>query len=170
MQGSELLPQDKAKFLQKLASSAGNVSKAAQAVKISRSAAYDHKSKDADFSNAWDNVIETVADAMEQEMYRRAVKGVQEPVFYKGQIVGKIRKFSDKLLEFGLKGKRPDIYRDRVDVNNHHSGSLDVNIQATIDQIYNDGNPEPDFIPAIDASEDAPSEPGDDGDDPTSED
>jgi hypothetical protein len=44
------------------------------------------KSKDADFSKAWDNIEEAVTDAMEQELYRRAVKGVQEPVFYKGDI------------------------------------------------------------------------------------
>ena len=142
MQGKPLEPQQKAKFLAKLLSSAGNVSKAAKAAGISRTAAYEHKSTDADFSGAWDDIINQVVDAMEEELHRRAVKGVQEPVFYKGQMVAKVRKFSDRLLEFALKGKRPDIYRERFDINQNVSGSLDVNIQHTIDQVYGDGSSE----------------------------
>ena len=148
MQGIELTSQEKQKFLRKLVTTAGNVTKAAQAIRISRNTAYDHKKANADFAQAWNDVIEAVADQMEQEVFRRAVKGVLEPIYYKGQMVAKIRKFSDRLLEFGLKGKRPEVYRERLDLNAHHSGSLDVNIQATIDQIYNDdGNPEPHFDP-----------------------
>jgi hypothetical protein len=158
MQGVELTPDQKQKFLAKLSATAGNVSKAAQAAKISRSVAYIHKAKDADFSQAWDNINEAVADAMEQEMYRRAVKGVQEPVFYKGDMIAKIRKFSDRLLEFGLKGKRPEVYRERFDVNQNVTGSLDLNIQATINQIYADSDASGPF-------DDAESEPGDGGTD-----
>src|SRR5687768_6811869 len=129
MQGVALTAQEKQKFLQKLYASAGNVSKAAKAIKIARNTAYEHKKSDNDFSAAWDNVIESVADAMEEELHRRAVKGVQEPVFYKGQMVAKIRKYSDRLLEFALKGKRPEIYRDRLDLNANVQGSLDVNLE-----------------------------------------
>lgn len=142
MQGRALTPHEKQKFLAKLRANAGNISKAAQAIQISRVTAYEHKKTDADFSQAWDNVIDDVIDAMEQELHRRAVKGVQEPVFYKGEMVAKVRKFSDRLLEFALKGKRPEIYRERLDINNHHSGALDVGIQATIDSVYGSSGPE----------------------------
>jgi hypothetical protein len=140
MQGKPLDPLQKQKFLQKLRSSAGNVSNAAKAAGISRSSAYEHKSNDADFSTSWDNVIDDVVDTMEQELYRRSTKGVLEPIFYKGEMVAKVRKFSDRLLEFGLKGKRPEIYRERFDVNQNVTGSLDLNIQATINQIYADAD------------------------------
>ena len=138
MQGKPLDIQQKQKFLAKLQKTAGNVSKAAKAVGVSRSILYEHKSKDADFSKAWDNVIDDVVDAMEEELHRRSTKGVLEPVFYKGEMVAKIRKFSDPLLMFALKGKRPEIYRERFDVNQNVTGSLDLNIQATINQIYAD--------------------------------
>lgn len=138
MQGKPLEPQQKQKFLAKLLASAGNVSKAAKAAGVVRNTAYDHKKADADFSTAWDNVINQVVDAMEEELYRRSTKGVLEPVFYKGEMVAKIRKFSDRLLEFGLKGKRPDVYRERFDVNQNVTGSLDLNLQATINQVYGD--------------------------------
>lgn len=136
MQGKPLDTQQKQKFLAKLRSSAGNVSKAAKAAGISRSSAYDHKTADADFSAAWENVIDDVVDAMEEELHRRSTKGVQEPVFYRGQMVAKVRKYSDRLLEFALKAKRPDVYRDRVDVNQNVTGTLDVNIEAAINSIY----------------------------------
>lgn len=136
MQGKALDNLQKQKFLQKLQSSAGNVSKAAKAAGISRASAYDHKGSDADFSQAWDNVIDYVVDTMEDELYRRSTKGTLEPIFYKGEMVAKVRKFSDRLLEFGLKAKRPDIYRERLDVNTNVTGSLDVNIEAAINDIY----------------------------------
>lgn len=146
MQGKPLDTQQKQKFLAKLQKTAGNVSKAAKGIGNSRSILYEHKSKDPDFSKAWDNVIDDVVDSMEEELHRRSTKGVLEPVFFKGEMVAKIRKFSDPLLMFALKGKRPEIYRERFDVNQHVTGSLDVNLQATIDQIYGDdsipfGNP-----------------------------
>jgi hypothetical protein len=140
MQGVALTPQEKEKFLAKLMSSAGNVTKASQTIKIARNTAYEHKKADADFSQAWDNVIEACADAAEQELYRRSIKGYVEPVFYKGEMVSKIRKFSDRLLEFYLKGKRPEVYRERLDINNTVQGSLDVNIEFEIDKIYGDTN------------------------------
>ena len=161
MQGVALTIQDKEKFLQKLHSSAGNVSKAAKAIKISRNVAYEHKKKDTDFAAAWDEVIEAVADEMEQELYRRAVKGTLKPIFYKGQLVTKVREYSDRLLEFGLKGKRPEIYRERLDLNAHHTGTLDPNIQFTIDKIYADGEQPTDpeiASAAIDAGSDPDSE------------
>jgi hypothetical protein len=158
MQGKALDPQQKQKFLAKLRASAGNVSKAAKAAGISRASAYDHKKLDSDFAGAWDGVIDDVVDAMEEELHRRSTKGILEPVFYKGEMIAKVRKFSDRLLEFALKSKRPDQYRERFDVNQNIAGVLDLNIQATINQIYADpdspeAEPETES-PAIDSGTD----------------
>lgn len=146
-QGKELTPQEKGKFIQKLKQTGGNVSAACKAVKRSRNVMYEHRDKDADFAAAWSEACEAVYDEMEQEMYRRAVKGVLEPVVYKGQLAtdddGKpllIRKYSDRLLEFALKGNRPEKFRDRLDINQKVSGKLDVNIESEIDKLYDDAN------------------------------
>jgi hypothetical protein len=122
--------QQKGKFLKKLKTTHGNVSKAATGIGIGRSTAYLHKSKDADFSAAWDDILASVYDEMEAELYRRAVVG---EVDREG-----IRKKSDRLLEFALKGNRAEKFRERYDVNQHVTGSLDVSIQHTIDQVYGD--------------------------------
>lgn len=50
-------------------------------------------------------------EALEAELHRRAVVGVEEPVYYKGKIVGHIRKLSDNLLMFRIKRRMPE-YRD----------------------------------------------------------
>lgn len=132
----ELTVQQKGKFLAKLKTTHGNVSKAAQAIKISRTAAYSHKSKDADFSTAWDDILASVYDEMEGELYRRAVVGWVDK--------DGIKRKSDRLLEFALKGNRAEKFRERFDVNQNVTGSLDLNIQATINQIYDtDANADP---------------------------
>ena len=53
---------------------------------------------------------------LEAEAYRRAVEGWVEPVgWYKGKAGGTVRRYSDTLLIFTLKGLLPDRYRDRVE-------------------------------------------------------
>lgn len=123
-----LSTQQKAAFLQKLKAACGNVSKAILAVRISRSSAYLHKRKDADFSTAWDDVLASVYDEMEEELYRRAVTGIVDK--------DGIRRKSDRLLEFALKGNRAEKFRERYDVNQNVHAALDVNIQSAIDDAY----------------------------------
>jgi hypothetical protein len=57
---------------------------------------------------------------MEQEADRRAIEGVDEPVFHKGTVVGHIRKYSDTLLIFRLKALAPAKYRETI--RQEHSG------------------------------------------------
>lgn len=133
-----LTTQQKSKFLQRLKTSHGNVSKAANGIKISRAGVYVVKAKDADFSSAWDDILASVYDEMEHELYRRAVVGWVDK--------DGIKRKSDRLLEFALKGNRAEKFRERFDVNQNVTGTLDLNIQATINQIYaDDGNSEPNF-------------------------
>ena len=49
-------------------------------------------------------------------MRRRAIEGVDKPVFHNGKVVGSIREYSDTLLIFALKGSMPSKYRERIDI------------------------------------------------------
>ena len=138
MQGKTLTPNQIGLFIKKLKSTNGNVSKACQSIYISRSAVYEHREKNPDFKKLWDDVQDGIADEMEAEVFRRAVKGTLKPVFYMGEKVGAIREYSDALLQFGLKGKRPDIYRERIDMNQTVTGNLDVDLEAEVDHIFHD--------------------------------
>lgn len=96
----------------------GNVSESAAGIKVSRTALYEERKDDKTFAAAWDEAVEEAVDKLEGEAWRRAVEGWEEPVFYEGEECGRVKKYSDRMLELLLKGHRPEKYRERVE----HSG------------------------------------------------
>jgi AcrR family transcriptional regulator len=74
-----------APFLEELTASC-NVSASARAVGVSSTAVYALRKKDADFACAWDQAVEDASDELEQEARKRALRGVQEPIVYQGQL------------------------------------------------------------------------------------
>ena len=124
-------PKKRAAFLAELAER-GNVSEACAAADIGRTTAYEWRADDATFAAEWDAALDQAADLMEREAYRRAVEGVDEPVY--GSLgnnmgtgeVGTIRKYSDTLLIFLLKGARPEKFRERTEQK--HTGAVEVKV------------------------------------------
>ncbi|HQU34802.1 MAG TPA: hypothetical protein PLB88_10830 [Thermoanaerobaculaceae bacterium] len=98
-----------AAFLTALGKS-GNVAVSCKKAKVNRDTAYAHRNRSAPFRAEWDEALETAIDGWEDEARRRAVTGCLKPVFQGGVQVGKVREFSDTLLMFLLRGKRPEIY------------------------------------------------------------
>lgn len=79
------------------------VSGACRAARINRTTAYRRRVADEDFALAWHDLEESATDRLEATAYRRALEG------------------SDRLMEFLLKARRPDLYREGVNV--HHTGA-----------------------------------------------
>ena len=123
----------------------GNVSEACRQVNIVRSTAYVTRKKDKVFADLWDEAEETAADAIEAEMWRRGVDGVDRPVVYQGEIRPKlnasgekmlgedgmpipltIKEFSDPLLIQMAKAKRPEKFNERLQVEGLGGGNLIV--------------------------------------------
>jgi len=73
---------------------------------IARTTAYEGRQRDEAFALAWADLEEKATEKLEAEAYNRALGG------------------SDRLMEFLLKARRPDKYRDRVD--HTHAGELTV--------------------------------------------
>ena len=97
----------------------GTISHAALETGIDRQTHYNWlKADPEDYGKAYAEAEEMASDMLEREARRRAVDGVEEPVFYQGQVCGRVRKMSDTLLIFLLKGARPEKYRERFE----HSG------------------------------------------------
>lgn len=114
----------------------GVVRKACEAVNVSRQAAYNHRESDAEFARAWDEALEDFADTLEQEVVRRAM-GTKELVIYQGKpcgvwvnddgaIVSEVtpgakliplyeNRYSDGLIQFELRGRRPQKYNPPKD-------------------------------------------------------
>jgi hypothetical protein len=98
----------------------GNVSEAAKTAGISRQHAYYARDSDPDYAKAWDDAEQQSHDALEREAFRRAHEGVKDfKVGPDGQFV-EMRKYSDTLLIFLLKARRPGKYRENVTVE--HTG------------------------------------------------
>lgn len=110
-----------AKFFELIAGGA-TISDACRIVGYSRNSVYLYKAADPKFEDAWDEANEQAIERMEREADRRAIEGFDKPVFHLGVEVGSERRFSDTLLIFRLKAKRPDVYRDRTEL----SGNLNI--------------------------------------------
>lgn len=92
----------------------GNVSKACKKAKVPRRTFYAWLQEDEKFKEKFEAASIIAVGVLEDEAKRRALEGVLEPVYYKGEKVGSVRKYSDTLLIVLLKGHAPEKYRERV--------------------------------------------------------
>jgi len=84
---------------------------------VPRSTLYLWRRMHKEFAEAMADAMEEGADLLEDECLRRARDGVEVPRFHKGKISGYVRRYSDALLIFLLKARRPEKYRDRIVAN-----------------------------------------------------
>lgn len=93
----------------------GNISRACDIAEITRTTHYRWLKED-DYRENFEKAGEVAVDRLEEEARRRAVLGVEEPVFHRGKQIATIKKYSDTLLIFLLKGARPQKYKDNAKV------------------------------------------------------
>jgi len=89
--------------------------------------------KDPDFQGLLEEAQADVCVKLEREAMRRAVDGVDEPVFYKGKEVATKKKHSDYLLGVLLQANMPQKYRQNVSVD--QTGDLKLTHQGAIEQL-----------------------------------
>ncbi len=125
-----------------------SVTKAAAAAGISKTTHYAWLKESERYREAYALAEPMAVDALEDEAVRRAFEGYDEPVVYQGNFtwpIGEdgnpdyskplcIRKYSDSLLALLLKGKKPQVYRDRHELTGPGGGQL---IEA-VKVIYDD--------------------------------
>ena len=127
------------------------IAHACRAAGVSRTVAWQRRQADQDFAAAFEEAMEAGIDRAEQEAFRRAVVGYEEPVIDKGRlcyvyerIVDEAgdesfrpvldeqgqpvplttRKHSDALLSLFLKGRRKKVYSDRTEVTGADGGPI----------------------------------------------
>ena len=140
----------KARFLEAMAE-VPVAAYAARAASVDYRSVYRARKEDPDFAAAWDEAIEHGVDRAEQEAFRRAVVGYEEPVIDKGRLAyvyervvneeGReefrpvldaqgqpipltVRKHSDALLALLLKGRRKKVYADRTELTGADGGPM----------------------------------------------
>ena len=106
--------RSQARFLRSFAQT-GNVSQSCRAARIGRRTVYDWLTDaEGPFKRLYEEALQDAVDALEAEARRRAVEGTVKPVYQGGEEVGAIREYSDTLLVLLLKGRRPDVFSDRM--------------------------------------------------------
>ncbi len=84
-----------------------SVSAAAETAGVNRTLLYKWRRRYADFAEQWDDATTAATEAIEDEALRRALEGVEKPVFYRGKQVGSFRSYNDRLLMLLLQRRRP---------------------------------------------------------------
>jgi len=107
------------------------VKKAAEMAGYGHSAVYHRKRKDEAFNERWLDTVAITVERLENEADRRALQGVDEPVFFRGEQCGVIRRYSDTLLIFRLKALAPERYRERREVTGKDGGAIEANVNFT---------------------------------------
>jgi hypothetical protein len=101
----------------------GNLQKAAKHCGSPASTIYAYMQRHPDFKAAVDEAYEQFKGSIELEIHARAVLGEDEPVYYKGEIVGHVKRKSDKLLEFIAKRHIAE-YRDQSSIDMNMKGGV----------------------------------------------
>jgi hypothetical protein len=119
----------------------GSVTRAAELVDVSRSLHYEWL-KNESYAQQFSEAQREVAQMLEDEVMRRAVDGIQEPVIYQGELCYQttynprtketkrstkpltVTKYSNSLLTFLTKAFNPAKYRERQQVE--VTGSLEL--------------------------------------------
>lgn len=104
--------------LVKVMKETGNKKTACAAVGITPAHLDKIMAKDHNLYKRFKEAEATYLAELEAEARRRAVDGVEEPVFYKGAVVGYVNKYSDDLLKTLLKAADRDKYGTKTSVEN----------------------------------------------------
>lgn len=95
---------------------------------VDPSVPYMRRRNDEEFKRAWQEAADIGTEFLEQEAARRAFHGTLKPVFHKGVKCGVVREYSDTLMIFLLKARKPEKYRDGVEEGARGSFVLNVNV------------------------------------------
>lgn len=85
------------KFLEALAQT-GNVQASAYFVQRTRQSAYDLKRRDPDFARGWLAALVLAREEAQDKLQERAIDGVEEEIFYHGEVVATRRRYDSRLL------------------------------------------------------------------------
>jgi hypothetical protein len=129
------------KLCERIRVNAGDVADACSALGLTTGWVRTWMRDDPKVMAALEDAIEAGAMVLESAMIRRAVDGVQEPIYYRDSLVGHKTRYSDPLLIKALESRLPDRYGKKMEVNNninvrHLSDSeLDSKINMLMDRL-----------------------------------
>ena len=109
-------------YLDELARTGRKLASMAKA-KLRPAAVTELRKADPEFQALEAEALQRYGELLEQEAHRRGVEGWDEPVFFKGDVCGHVRRHSDRLLELALKKNVPE-WRDKLSVDAKLTGGV----------------------------------------------
>lgn len=106
-----------------------NITWAAKAAGIDPRAHYRWLAKYPKYAKAFESAKTVAADYLESVAVRRATKGWQEPVFYQGKECGRVRRFDGGLMQFLLRGAKPEKYKQSAEVTGPGGGPIQAKLE-----------------------------------------
>ena len=114
----------------KVLSQTGNHVMACEITGLRRDMIKRELARNEQFAAAVEEAKATAAERLEGEAYRRAVLGVEEPVFFEGRRVDTVRKYSDNLLSKLLEANDPR-YSSRLKLTGEKGGPVEIKHDLT---------------------------------------
>lgn len=126
-----------------------NTCEACRCAGITSQSAYHRRRIDREFRREWAEAAHIGTQLLEHEAERRAYHGTGKPVFYRGEQCGEVQEYSDSLLMFLLKARKPATYRERDPAAPTVNVAIQANIAAvdTLNKLLEGGEKEP--IPPV---------------------
>lgn len=118
-------------FLEALASGF-SVTHAADCAGRHRRRFYQLAADDEEFAEVMADAIEAGTEVLIDEARRRAVEGWAEEVYQGGELVGTVRRYDSRLLQFLIAARRPEY---RQGVTNGQSGSVTFVVQTAFPSV-----------------------------------
>jgi hypothetical protein len=109
-----------------------HVREAAATANVDGTMPYHRRDEDEAFRAAWEQASKIGTKALEAEAGRRSYHGTTRAVYYMGEECGRIREYSDTLLMFLLRARKPKKYRDRgkLELTGKDDGPVEVKHDA----------------------------------------
>jgi hypothetical protein len=108
----------------------GSVILSAEAAQVEKTIHYRWLRSNAQYAADFAAAEAEFGDVLEACAIARAKDGVLEPVFYQGEPVGAIRKYSDGLMLALLKRYKPDRYAARTEVTGVGGGPVEAKLEV----------------------------------------
>ena len=115
----------KSQFIENLMET-GEPALAAKACGFTLATCQKHARDDEEFARAGFEALQAYRATISAEIHRRAIDGVEEPIFQGGMEVGSKRKYSDALLLAHAKRHMPNEYGDKKTITHEHVQALDA--------------------------------------------
>jgi hypothetical protein len=92
------------------------------------------RSKNPEFADAWEWALRESHGVLHAEAYRRAVEGIDKPIFYKDEEIATVKEYSDTLLALLLKSLHPEFKGESGDPAGGNTGAVTNIVINTIPQ------------------------------------